>query len=112
MAIDPTKSGSVSPLNGARVDQTGGNHAAGAAGQSRPGAASTDSSAHDDRVQLSPEALAAGQTPGATSASGLSRDRLQEVLKRLTSGYYDSPKVTDQVARKVMDELRGPSGTA
>lgn len=109
MAIDPTKSGSVNPLSGPRVDQTG-HHAAGQAGQSRP-TTSPDSSTPDDSIQLSPEALAAGQTQGTTSASGLSRDRLQEVLKRLTSGYYNSPQVTDRVARKVADELNGP-GTA
>jgi len=111
MAIDPTKSGSVNPLSGSRVDQTGGNPSAAPAGQSRPTVPAADSTPQDDSVQLSPEALAAGQSPAVTSASGLSRDRLQEVLKRLTSGYYNSPQVTDRVARKVADELNGP-GTA
>jgi hypothetical protein len=111
MAIDPTKPGSINPLGGPRVDQTGGHQAARSSGGHRPASPATGQSSSDDTVQLSAEALAAGQTPGATSPSGLGRDRLQEVLKRLTSGYYDSPKVTDHVARKVADELQRPSGT-
>ncbi|HTS88788.1 MAG TPA: hypothetical protein VMG41_09885 [Gemmatimonadales bacterium] len=110
MAIDPTKSGSVNPTGGARVDQTGANHPAVPAGQARqttpPGSAP-----QGDQVQLSPEALAASNAEGTRSASGLSRDRLQEILQRLTSGYYNSPQVTAHVARKVAGELGGTSGS-
>lgn len=112
MAIDPTKASGAQPLSGARVDQTGTNQS------TRQSRAATNGAAHDpdgdgdaqsDRVQLSSEAREAGQALSTTSASGLSKDRLHEVLKRLTSGYYDNPQVIDRVARKVNDELRGSS---
>jgi hypothetical protein len=112
MAIDPTKSGATQPLNGARVDQTGGNQSARQSGQLRAveSPAAAESAAPDDRVQLSAEAREASQAGGATSASGLSAERLQEVLKRLTAGYYDNPQVIDKVARKLSDELGGGAG--
>lgn len=105
MSIDPMKSGGA---NGARLDQTGSNQAARQSGQiQRPAGESRDSESGDDQVQLSAEARAAGGT-GGTSPSGLSADRLQEILKRLTSGYYDSAQVVDRVAEGVQKDLTGP----
>jgi hypothetical protein len=112
MAIDPTKSSGANPLSGARIDQTSGNQSARQPAQLRTTPAKDvdgDGDAQSDRVQLSSEAREAGQATSATSASGLSKDRLHEILKRLTSGYYDNPQVIDRVARKVNDELRGSS---
>ncbi|MBK6421087.1 MAG: hypothetical protein IPI38_13600 [Gemmatimonadetes bacterium] len=107
MAIDPTKaSGAQSPLTGARLDQASGNQAARQSGQARPAVTERDSAAADDQVQLSEQARAARPAPG-TSPSGLSADRMQEILKRVTSGYYDSPQVVEKVARKVADALGG-----
>ena len=112
MAIDPTKASGSQPLAGNRLDQAGGNQAARQSGQVRTVAASeADRAAADDRVQLSAEARASRPTEG-TSASGLSAERLQEILKRVTSGYYDSPQVVDKVASRVAGELGGPTATA
>ena len=109
MAIDPTKPSGTNPVPGARIDQAGGNQSSRPSGQVPPGSPAPTRDAPDpgEQVQLSPEARLAGQAEGATSASGMSRERLREVLKRLTSGYYDSPQVIDRVARKVSDELSG-----
>jgi len=109
MSIDPTKGG-ASPLSGARLDQTGANQSA-----RRPEQAGSESAAGardgaaGDQVQLSAEARAAGQTEAGASASGLSAERLQEILKRLTSGYYDTPQVRDHVAQRIHEEWRGPA---
>lgn len=109
MAIDPPNSSGAHPAPGARIDQTGGNQAARQPGQVRSAGSSParegQDQDQDDQVQLSEEARAAAQTDGTTSASGLSQERLHEILKRLTSGYYDSPQVIDRIAGRVSDEL-------
>jgi hypothetical protein len=114
MAIDPTKASGAQPLSGARIDQAGSNQSARQSGQLRAGepAPDVDAGRPDDSVQLSAEARQASQAGSSTSTSGLTAERLQEVLKRLTSGYYDNPQVIDKVARKVADELGGASGTS
>jgi anti-sigma28 factor (negative regulator of flagellin synthesis) len=106
MAIDPLKSGGVTPPNGPRIDQSGANQSA---RESQPVQRPTEARAPEgesDKVQLSAQAREAG-AGGATSESGLSSERLQEILKRLTSGYYDSPQVVDKIAQRVKDDLTG-----
>ena len=113
MAIDPTKSSGVHPIPGSRVDQTGSNQASRQSGQLRGASPEEAREApdQDDQVQLSAEARAASQPDAPSpSTSGLDQERMRELLKRLTSGYYDSPQVTDQVARKLVDELNGLTG--
>lgn len=112
MSIDPMKSGSANPA-GPRLDQAGSNSgSAGVSGQfKRVAPDAREAEAADDSVQLSARARAAG-TAGTTSASGLSAERLQEILKRLTSGYYDSPQVVDRVAERVKDDLTGSGPVA
>jgi hypothetical protein len=108
MSIDPLTSGGTNSTGGARLDQPGSNQAARQAGQAqRPAGESREPENADDQVQLSDQAKAAGGAAGA-SPSGLSSERLQEILKRLTSGYYDSPPVVDRVAERVKDDLSGP----
>ena len=112
MSIDPMKSGSANPAGNARIDQAGGNASARVSGQSRPVTSEArDGESADDSVQLSERAKASGSA-GGTSASGLSAERLQEILKRLTSGYYDSPQVLDRVAQRVKDDLTGSGPVA
>lgn len=111
MSIDPMKSGSANPAGNARIDQAGGNASARVSGQSRPVPEARDGESADDSVQLSERAKASGAA-GGTSASGLSAERLQEILKRLTSGYYDSPQVLDRVAERVKDDLTGSGPVA
>lgn len=113
MSIDPMKSGSATPAGNVRIDQAGSNSAsARVSGQFKRVAPETrEGDGADDSVQLSARAKAAGAS-GATSASGLSAERLQEILKRLTSGYYDSPQVLDRVAERVKDDLTGPGPVA
>jgi anti-sigma28 factor (negative regulator of flagellin synthesis) len=108
MAIDPTKASGSQPLAGPRLDQTAGNQSARQSGQVRTvsPAADSEGGTTDDRVQLSEQARA---SRAEASASGLTTDRLQEILKRVTSGYYDSPQVVDRVARRLADELGGAS---
>ena len=109
MSIDPMKSGAANPLGGPRVDQAGGNQSPRQSSQvQRPtGEVRENDGDGDDQVQLSPRARAAGPSSG-TSASGLSAERLQEILKRLTSGYYDTAPVQDRVAERVKDDLTAP----
>lgn len=111
MAIDPTQSGGATPPGSVRVDQTGGNQSARQSGQVQAVGASEgrDAAAQGDQVLLSSEAREASQAEGATSPAGLSKERLREVLQRLTSGYYDTPQVLDRIARKVAGDLGGPT---
>src|SRR5262245_21064830 len=105
MAIDPLKSGGVNPPNGGRIDQSGANQSARQSQEiKRPSSEVRSPEGENDKVQLSAQAKDAGAA-GATSPSGLSSERLQEILKRLTSGYYDSPQVVDKVAQRVKDDL-------
>lgn len=105
MAIDPTKSSGASPLDRSRVDQANSKQSARETTQNRSvRETGRESGAADDSVQLSDQARAASRAEAETSASGLSSDRLQEILKRLSSGYYDSPQVRDQVAQRIQQE--------
>ncbi len=107
MSIDPTKSSGVNPLSGPRVDQTGGNQSTRQSGQLKPVApqAARDASAGDDQVSISAEARAAGGAQEGTSATGIPAERLRGILKRISSGYYDTPQVRDQVAQKLQADL-------
>ncbi len=108
MSIDPTKSGGGQPVGGPRIDQTGATSPPGArkwcggfrqTGHGRP-------QRSQDQVRLSDEARAAAQSEGGTSPSGISQERLREILKRLTSGYYDNPEVRDRIAQRIHEEWR------
>ncbi len=45
-------------------------------------------------------------SPDASSTrDGISSDRLSEIIKRLESGFYDSPEVREQIARKALKDL-------
>jgi hypothetical protein len=97
MSIDPMKSGSANP-SGPRIDQAANQAASRVSGQSpkvTPDA--REAEAADDSVQLSARAREAGST-GAASASGLSAERLQEIL--------------DRVAARVKDDLTGSTPVA
>lgn len=105
MAIDPTKSSGASPLDRNRLDQANSNQSARQTGQTRSvPESSREVGASEDQVQLSEEARAAARADTGDSASGLSAERLQEILKRLSSGYYDSPQVRGQVAQRIQQE--------
>lgn len=44
--------------------------------------------------------------PGATrDQDGITPERLQQVIRRLETGFYDTPEVRDLIARKVREEL-------
>ncbi len=107
MSIDPTKSSGANPLSGARLDQTGANQSARQSGQVKPVApqAVRDASPGDDQVSISAEARAAGGTEAGTSATGIPAERLRGILKRISSGYYDTPQVRDRIAQKLQTEL-------
>ena len=69
--------------------------------QSKP-VAQEQQGAGSDSVQVSSDAKALAEQRDARGAnSSLSADRLKEIGERLASGFYDSPEVIDQVARKV-----------
>lgn len=105
MAIDPTKASGPSPLDRSRIDQANSNQSARKTGEYRAAReTSREAASSDDSVELSAEARAASRTEAGQSASGLPAERLQEILKRLSSGYYDSPQVRDQVAMKIQQE--------
>jgi hypothetical protein len=36
---------------------------------------------------------------------GITPERLQQIIRRLESGFYDSPEVREQIARRVRKEL-------
>ena len=107
MSIDPTKSSGANPLGGPRLDQAGSNQSTRQSGQLKPVApqATRDTSAGDDQISISAEARAAGGTEAGTSATGIPSDRLREILKRISSGYYDTPQVRDRIAQKVQADL-------
>lgn len=107
MSIDPAKSGGPTPLSGPRVDQAGGNQSARQSGQVKPVTpeATRDASAGDDRVSISAEARAAGGAEEGTSATGIAAERLRGILKRISSGYYDTPQVRDRIAQKIQADL-------
>jgi hypothetical protein len=53
---------------------------------------------------LSSQAQELSTADRAQSASGLSAERMREVLARLSAGYYDTPHVRDVVARRVLKD--------
>jgi hypothetical protein len=38
-------------------------------------------------------------------ATGLTPERLRQLIRRLESGFYDTPEVREQIARRVRKEL-------
>lgn len=105
MSIDPTNPRAGQPLGGARLDQASGNQSARHSGASRASAPEEPrASAGQDQVRLSEEARAAARGEALSSPSGISHERLREILKRLTSGYYDNPEVRERIARRIHEE--------
>lgn len=106
MSVDPTKSGTGQPLGGPRIDQTGGNQSARHSGAVRADApdAPRDVERGHDQVRLSEAVRAAARNEGEASPSGISQERLREILKRLTSGFYDNPQVLERIARRIHEE--------
>ncbi len=111
MAIDPTPSSGATPPGSARIDQAGGNQSTRQSGEVRAVGPSDgqEAAAKGDQVLLSSEAREASLAEGATSPTGLSKERLREVLVRLTSGYYDTPPVAERIATRLFGELAGPT---
>jgi anti-sigma28 factor (negative regulator of flagellin synthesis) len=107
MSIDPTKASGAHPLSGPRVDQAGGNQSTRQSGQVKPVASqgTRDASAADDQVSISAEARAASAGREGTSATGIPAERLRGILKRISSGYYDTPQVRDKIAQKLQADL-------
>lgn len=102
MFVDPSKPGTGQPL-GPRLDPTIHNQPARHSEpvRSLPADPPQEADRSQDEVRLSEEARAAARTEGDASPSGISRERLREILKRLTSGYYDNPQVREQIARRL-----------
>jgi hypothetical protein len=105
MSIDPTKPSPSQPLAGPRLDQANGNQSARQPGAARSGPPDEPRAAGGrDQVRLSEEARAAAGSDVLSSPSGLSPERLREILKRLTSGYYDNPEVRERIAHRIREE--------
>ena len=106
MAIDPMQPGSTGPIPDARLYQSGGGQAArqpeGVPPEAAPGSPVPGDGG--DEVRLSAEARGQDGGPAGVSASGLAPARLREILERLLSGYYDTTRVQDQVARRVAND--------
>lgn len=70
----------------------------------RGGAQGAPASGTDaDSIELSAHAKGVAQTGDLVSRSGLSAGRLREIVDRVTSGYYDTDRVREMVARRVLD---------
>jgi hypothetical protein len=97
MTIDPLHSKSSAPEAGE----------AGRAARNAParGGASTPAAGgvEADSIELSAHAKGVAGTDGTVSSSGLSAARLREIVDRVTSDYYDTDRVRDTVARRVLD---------
>jgi len=107
MSIDPANASPGQPLAGPRIDQANGNQSARHSGAARARPHDTPPGGDGrDQVRLSEEARAAAQSEALTSPSGLSPERLREILKRLTSGYYDNPEVRERIAQRIHEEWR------
>jgi hypothetical protein len=103
MLIDPTKSSGANPLPGAPVEPTGGNQA----GRIKPAGTKTPQEVADinDLGSRSAEAHDAGGAEGEITGTDLSAGRLRHILKRISSGYYDTPQVRDRIAQRVHSEF-------
>lgn len=107
MSIDPTNAGAGQPLGGSRLDPAGGHPSARTSGPLRALPEGARPGDVRDQVRLSEEARAAAGSEALPSPSGLSEARLHEILKRLTSGYYDNPEVQDRIAHRIHEEWAG-----
>jgi hypothetical protein len=107
MSIDPANAGPGQPLAGPRLDQANGNQAARQSGAARAEPHDAPRSGdRRDQVRLSDEVRATARSEALTSPAGLSPERLREILKRLTSGYYDNPEVRERIAQRIHEEWR------
>jgi hypothetical protein len=111
MSIDPLKSGNISGIG--RAGQTGAGQAARETGAVRPDAGTQGEAAAaraaGDQVELSAEyqsLVEQVRSGGAAEAHGLSAERLRTIMDRVRSGFYDTPEVRDQIARRIEPDLR------
>ena len=112
MSVDPLKASSIpaAPDLG-RAGQAGNVQATRTTRPEQIAAEAVAARNAADRVELSAESRKLVEevqpaTSGA-SASGLSPERMKQVLSRLVSGYYDRPEVQDQVAGRLAKDLLG-----
>ncbi|MEO8139752.1 MAG: hypothetical protein ABI742_08905, partial [Gemmatimonadota bacterium] len=103
----PRTSGGANPLSSPQVDQAGGKESSRHSGEVQPVASEAVPAAAsgDDQVSLSVAARAAGSAEAGSSATGIPAERLHGILKRISSGYYDTPQVRDRVAQRLQSEF-------
>ena len=104
MTVRPTPSGQN---QGPGISRLG--RAPGTGAPLRPGATPAPASpaAKQDDVTISAQAreLQQRDVSGGGPSGELSPERLQEVLGRVSSGYYDTPKVQAAVVRRIAQDL-------
>ncbi len=96
MTIDPLHSKHTTPEAAEAGRAARQSPARGGANAPAPG---TDA----DSIELSAHAKGVAGGEGVVSGSGLSASRLREIVDRVTSGYYDTDRVRDTIARKVLN---------
>jgi hypothetical protein len=105
MSIDPAQSNAISKqLVGARIQAPDAQSGGSVSRPVRPHEHDSGQGMHADKVQLSDATRSTGSA-GGSSPSGLSPFRLREVLERLNSGFYDTARVRDHVARQIQKDL-------
>lgn len=104
MSIDPMHSNGAASSGAGRIQQQGSQAAGGASTPASTSEQEFGQRVQADQVHLSDAAKDAAPATG-TSASGLTSTKLREVLERLNSGFYDTGRVRDHVARQVLKDL-------
>lgn len=102
MTIDPLKAKATTP----EANEAGRTARPAAARHGQASAAAAKP--HADSIELSAEARESTASHGPVSSSGLSASRLKEVVDRVNSGYYDTDRVRDTVARRIQQDQGTP----
>jgi hypothetical protein len=104
MTVDPISPGQIQPSQtGKTSDTNGGEHARTKEGT----AAAGQEIVKQDKVEFSPAAQELHELTDAEQieTNTLPPERLKEVIRRVEEGFYDSPDVIDEVAKRASEDL-------
>ncbi|KPJ92811.1 MAG: hypothetical protein AMS18_06550 [Gemmatimonas sp. SG8_17] len=103
MTVDPVNQGQVSPSGANRTHEAKAKQQPGPVGSKTP----DNVESVTDSVELSSAAQELHDVAGSggPESNTLPIERLQEVLQRISDGFYDRPDVVDEVAKRVSDDV-------
>ena len=103
MTVEPTNRGHVQPSKTGKPSEAKAAHHP----NTKKKAAATLPSTVTDKVEFSAAAQQLHQLKGAEQidANTIPAERLNEILKRVADGFYDTPEVIDETTKRAAEDI-------